>query len=156
MQTDNPKAVYVLFRRKIRVDMEVRVWEIYVGITENLAYRLEHHSKLGLYPEKDYEVARCFLFTNDGCGKQELDLTHGLALQFGYQNVKGSNYTTTSKESQLKEMCCAITDRCYGCFEMGKKKSKHPGCKNKKLLPGTHEHLSLEKDVPLLSAIFCQ
>jgi hypothetical protein len=86
----------------------------------------------------------------------EQELTVGLALQFGYQNVKGSKFVSDHKIDQLKDFCCAVTDRCYACFEKGKKANKHSGCKKEVNLPGTIDRLILKSDVHILSAIFCQ
>jgi hypothetical protein len=158
MQNDNPKMVYVLFRKKKRVprSMTINPWEIYVGITENFENRLETHSRLGLAIGESHDIHRSFIFQEKGCPKLELDLTLGLALQFGYQNVKGSNFSSETKNESLKEMCCAVTDRCYACFEKGKKANRHNGCNKKNTMPGTKENLDHITDINVLSAIFCQ
>jgi hypothetical protein len=57
MQTEDPKLVYVLFRKKKQChrdthSWQIMNWEIYVGMSGNFQNRLDDHSRLNLDQER--------------------------------------------------------------------------------------------------------
>jgi len=127
------KLVYILIRK----DKDSEREEVYVGITNDFPKRIKFHKK-----EKKKEVLRGWPIKRRANEKDELDLTIGIALLFGPQNVIGSCYAGGKKSvDTLTRACLAVSNRCYDC-----NKKKGVECKKQSYHKNENSSITLWPD----------